>query len=228
MKEDYDIDFGNFEIDDIDLDLFDVGEIQNANIHICKPKLSLIKSSKVIYDNAIKLAKELFLDFGQRADVIVSGNFIFGDFVEAYLRTWKVKCKEMIISTLSLSQENIDSLKNLIDFGYIDKLKILVSAYFYGHEHNNLIKYIQKTIPDCELGVAGIHTKTIQFHTAGGRKMVLHGSSNLRSSGNIEQFTIEENPELYDFYKELFDKIIVECGLSNIKRGKDLFNLIIQ
>ena len=58
--------------------------------------------------------------------------------------------------------------------------------------------------------------------------MVLHGSSNLRSSGNIEQFTIEENPELYDFYKELFDKIIVECGLSNIKRGKDLFNLIIQ
>lgn len=147
MKEDYDIDFGNFEIDDIDLDLFDVGEIQNANSHICKPKLSLIKSSKVIYDNAVKLAKELFLDFGQRADVIVSGNFIFGDFVEAYLRTWKVKCKEMIISTLSLSQENIDSLKNLIDFGYIDKLKILVSAYFYGMSVTILLNTYKRQYP---------------------------------------------------------------------------------
>lgn len=226
MKDNFDIDFGNFEIEDIDIDLFDIEENNQAKNNILKPKLSLIKSSKVVYGNAVKLAKELYIDFNQRADVIVSGNFIFGDFIEAYLRTWNVKCKKMIISTLSLSQENIDSLKNLVNFGYIDELKILVSAYFYGHERNNLIPYIQKNLPKCELAVAGIHTKTIQFATGGGRKMVLHGSTNLRSSGNIEQFTMEENSELYNFYEELFEKIIDDCGLTNIKRGNKLFNLI--
>lgn len=43
---------------------------------------------------------------------------------------------------------------------------------------------------------------------AGGRKILIHGSANLRSSGNIEQFTAEENPELYDFYDENFTKIL--------------------
>lgn len=56
--------------------------------------------------------------------------------------------------------------------------------------------------------MAGIHTKTVHFETLGGRKIVMHGSANLRSSGNIEQFTMEENPELYDFYDERFRGII--------------------
>ena len=56
--------------------------------------------------------------------------------------------------------------------------------------------------------------------------MVIHGSANLRSSGNIEQFTIEENPELYDFYEDLFENIINDCGTTAIKRGNRLFNLI--
>lgn len=226
MEEDFNIDFGNFEIDDIDFDLFDVEENVQTENHVFKPKLSLIKSSKVIYDNAEKLAKELFIDFNQRADVIISGNFIFGDFIEAYLTEWNARCKKMIISTLSLSQENVDSLQLLVKYGFIDELKILVSAYFYSHEKYNLIPYLQKELPNCELGVAGIHTKTVQSETAGGRKMVIHGSANLRSSGNIEQFTIEENPELYDFYEDLFEKIINDCGTTAIKRGNRLFNLI--
>ena len=36
----------------------------------------------------------------------------------------------------------------------------------------------------------------------------MHGSSNLRSSGSLEQFCIEENPQLYDFYDEKFGEIL--------------------
>ena len=37
---------------------------------------------------------------------------------------------------------------------------------------------------------------------------MIHGSANLRSSGSIEQFTIEENRKLFDFYDEQMKKLI--------------------
>jgi hypothetical protein len=36
----------------------------------------------------------------------------------------------------------------------------------------------------------------------------MHGSANLRSSGSIEQFTLEENENLFNFYDEQFKKIL--------------------
>ena len=59
-----------------------------------------------------------------------------------------------------------------------------------------------------QLAIADIHTKTVHFETEGGKHIVIHGSANLRSSGNIEQFTIEDNKELYDFYDEKFKLIL--------------------
>lgn len=54
----------------------------------------------------------------------------------------------------------------------------------------------------------------------------MHGSANLRSNGNIEQFTIEENAELYDFYDGIFSKI--EEAYHTIKKPvrKQLYNTI--
>jgi hypothetical protein len=156
------------------------------------------------------LAADHYLNFGERIDCIVAGSFIFGDYIEAYLTKWNVLAKEMIITTLSLSYENIISLQALMTHGYIDKLSIIVSSYFYSHERNGLIRAMYKMLDiddRFQLSVAGLHTKTCQFITEGGRKIVMHGSANLRSSQNIEQFTIEENPGLYSFYEESFRRI---------------------
>lgn len=101
-----------------------------------------------------------------------------------------------------------------------------MSAYFYSHERRGLIPYIYKRL-DVEnrfqLAVAGVHTKTCQFRTLGGRYVVMHGSANLRSCGNIEQFTMEENRELYDFY----DGIVERYKTINKQiRGNELWEMI--
>lgn len=75
----------------------------------------------------------------------------------------------------------------------------------------NLIPYLYEKLDKdnrFQLAVAAIHTKTVQMHTMGGKKIVIHGSANLRSSGNIEQFTVEINDNLYDFYQDMSDKIL--------------------
>jgi hypothetical protein len=216
MEDDLELDLGFDYKDqcavelDIDMSSFDGLEFSEEQTRYIKPKAMIYDPRLVKYENAKKLAKEHYLDFGQRIDCIVAGSFIFGDYLEAYLTEYNVLAKEMIITTLSMSQDNIDSLNALMEHKYIDKLSIIISDYFYSHERHRAIPYIYKMLDKddrFQLSVAGIHTKTCQFLTEGGRKVVMHGSANLRPSQNLEQFTIEENPALYDFYYETFKKI---------------------
>ena len=69
---------------------------------------------------------------------------------------------------------------------------MLLSIYFYANEKYQLIPYLRKKLDvnnRFQLAIAGIHTKIVQFETNDGQKIVIHGSANLRSSGNVEQFT---------------------------------------
>ena len=136
----------------------------------------------------------------------------------------------MDITTLSLGQENIDSLHTLLDKGYVDSLNLIVSAYFYAHEAHRLIPYIYGRLDidnRFQLAVAGTHMKTCLIETLGGKKVIIHGSANLRSSANIEQFTIEENPELYMFYCEIDNNILSTYSTINKEiRGEQLFSAI--
>lgn len=212
-----DLDFGDIGLDfsteeEQLAELFDItDEEPQMETRYIKPIVHRISSDFVLYDNAVKLAKDLRLDFGDRADAFISGSFIFGDFIEAYLVENHIHTKKMVISTLSLSQNNVDSLQGLMKAGYIDELQLIVSVYFYGNEIHSLIPYLYNRLDidnRFQLAVAGLHTKTVHFETDGGRKIVMHGSANLRSSGNIEQVTIEENPQLFAFYDEQLTKII--------------------
>jgi hypothetical protein len=49
------------------------------------------------------------------------------------------------------------------------------------------------------------HTKIVLL-SIGDYRIILSGSSNLRSSGCYEQFILQDNDELYDFYKAWFEE----------------------
>lgn len=215
-------DFSDIEIN-IDFDI-------DANNRYCKPAMS--RSKNVKYKNASELSKAIEIKQNERYFCIIDGSFIFGDFIEAFIYDRAMKVKELTLSTLSMSQENIDSFYNLMNLGYIEKLNIIVSDFFYSHERHNLVKYMydKLDIDDrFQLSVCRTHTKICMFETEmnGGRKYVIHGSANLRSSDNIEQFMIEENSDLYIF-NYMFHKKIID-NFATVKkslRGNNLFNLI--
>ena len=205
-------DIGDIDLPDIDINLLDfVPTDGTEETRYTVPKVARHASDYVLYDNAAKLARELKIEAGSRYDCLVSGSFIFGDFIEAFMVHNQCVAQKMTITTLSLSQENIDSLANLLHKGYIKQLDMIVSDYFYSHERHQLIPYMYHELDidnRFQLSVAFVHTKTVHMTTLGGKKIVIHGSANLRTSGNCEQFTIEENPELHEFYEERFTPII--------------------
>lgn len=224
----------DFDLSDFDLSDFDNMSDQRkeeTESRYQKPKLHRpLSQDNIKYDNAVKLARELRLEPGGRANVVVAGSFIFGDFIEAFIVEHNVQVQRMTITTLSMSQENVDSLANLINGGFVQELNLIVSHYFYSHERHALIPYIYQTLDidnRFQLAVAGTHTKTCIFDTLGGKKIVIHGSANLRSSNNVEQFTIEDNPEMFEFYQEYQDRIIDKYKTINKPvRVKPLWDLI--
>lgn len=204
------LDLFDFDTDHFDLDLdLDFEEIDNR-IH--KPKYKKpLRDSQVKFKDAKKLAEQIDLTITPRVDCLIAGKFIFGDFIEAYIVGNNIKCEKLVISTLSMSQNNVDSLRTLMEKKYVDQLDLIVSDYFFSHERQNLIPYIYEELDidnKFQLAVARSHVKICFFKTLGGKKIVIHGSANLRSSDNIEQFTIEINESLYDFYDTFHSSII--------------------
>ena len=194
------------EIDELDFS-FDMAEHRYIN-----PGRKNISSKSVTFRNAIELAKEIGpVKADDRYFIMLPGTFVFGDFLEAWIIWNKYDVEEMTISTLSLSQNNIDSLRNLIDGEYLRKLNIIVSDYFFAHERNSLVGYMyhQLDINDMfQLAVSRVHAKICLIKTACGKKITIHGSANLRTSQNVEQIVIECDEDLFDFNQRWHNDII--------------------
>jgi hypothetical protein len=209
----------SFEISDIDFSDFEIDfEVEFESRYIKPPKTKEIAEHNLKYANAEKLAKDIDITTDSRYFVVVNGSFVFGDFIEALIIEKGYKIKQMIISTLSMSENNVDSLAGLLEDGYIDELNLIVSDYFYSHEKYNLTPYIFKELDKdnkFQFAVAQTHCKICIFETYCGKFIVLHGSCNLRSSNNIEQFVIEENKSLYDFNLDYQSKIIEKYKTIN-------------
>ena len=194
------------------------------------PKCLEIPGRMLKYEYAQDLANDIEIQKGSRHFVIISGNFIAGDFIEALIvkNNWHVK--NLTISTLSLSQGNIDSLVNLANGNFTDQINIIVSDYFFAHERNGLVKYAYEHLDKndaFQLAAAGSHCKIATIETYCGFKITIHGSANLRSSGNTEQFQVEENSELYAFNQEIFTSIIDKYKTINKSvRRKELWQAV--
>lgn len=230
IKTSFKFDISSFSLDNSGLDM-NLNLNKKFNTRYVKPKyIPERKESQIKYRYAIDLARALELSKGMRIHCVVDGTFIFGDFIEALLTERNIGVTKMTICTLSLSEANVDSLHNLLISGHLKVLNIIVSDFFYSHERNNLIPYLYEKLDINEtfqLAVCRSHMKVTTMQTDKGNKIVIHGSANMRSSDNLEQFTIEEGEELHNFYNDMFDEILINYGTINKTiRGKTLWDLI--
>lgn len=197
----------------------------------------------VTWEHAVDMVEGLELKNGLRMFAIVSGNFVFGDVLEALCLERGVNFKTLTIQTLSMSKDNIDSIRRIMDVcqeeGTLQSVRIALSDYFYSHERKvregrdtpALVPYLYETLDDgtdvLDVAFAGIHTKIVTFETDTGLKCVIDGSANLRSSMNIEQFRIECDPELHDWIEAYADRVFDAYSTINKSvRGRQLWQAV--
>lgn len=218
--EDLDIgEMAEFEFSEMD---FAATEIDLQNVfetrYIKPPRSRANDDNHCRYDNALKLAKDVTIEKESRYYVEVNGTFIFGDFIEALFHAKGWEAHRVVISTLSMSMNNVDSLANMLNWGWVDSLDLIVSDYFYSHERHMMVPYLYEK---CDIGdkfqlaAARTHEKTCCIQTKCGLFVVIDGSINLRSSGNLEQFRIEENETLFNFVVASQNRILEEFRTIN-------------
>lgn len=221
--EEPDEDLSDLELD-YDPDDFAIVESEMEPTRVMPPSMPRpTVVDRVLYDHAVDLAARLDLRPGARTTALVSGNFIFGDLIEALVLERGIDAQEITISTLSLSQENVDSLRNILEERDVERLNLCVSAYFYSHNRGTLVPYIYQELDVGEkfqIAFCNTHCKICIIASRKGTRYVLHGSANLRSSGCLEQIELEESPALYDFYAETIGAIIRKYPTIDHKRPK--------
>lgn len=218
---------GGIDLDfDFDPDLFDVDLSLSGPDTERYQKPVEGRTQTVAYKNAMQLAKDVELYRGFRAFVMVPGSFIFGDFIEALSELDRIRIERMTIHTLTMSQESIDSLANVIAMDHPSQLRIIMSDYWYAHEHGRRTGLLWELYDKLDIGdgfrlaFCRTHAKICTIQTKSGGKLVIHGSANMRSSGVIEQFVFENDPGLYDFCEAYHDAILDRYDTINHGAGK--------
>lgn len=211
----------DFEFDVVDF--FEAEAEADVNTRFIKPPL--FKPKPDFWKNAKRTAGKIAVEPGMSYFGIIDGSFIFGDLIEALFTEKLIRAYRMDINTLSMSQENVDSLATLLLKGYIKELNLTVSDYFYAHERRQLIPYIQRELDidnRFQMAVSGNHTKIAVARLTNGIHLCIHGSANLRSSGNIEQIAIHDSKEIYDFVTGMNDRVIAKFKTINksVRRAK--------
>jgi len=204
-------------------DFFDAEQEADVSTRLIKPPQ--FKPKLDHWRNAKRTADKITVEPGMCYFGIIDGSFIFGDLIEALFTEKRIRAFRMDITTLSMSQENVDSLATLLLKGYVKELNLTISDYFYAHERNSLIPYIHRELDidnRFQLAVSGNHTKVLAAKLTNGVHLVIHGSANLRSSGNIEQIMIQDSKEIYDFITETNDRVIAKFKTINksVRRAK--------
>lgn len=91
------------------------------------PKLS---TEPAAFENAEAMVDEI--DYKKDYFCFVPGNFIFGDFLEALVYKKRLAPSEAYITTLGMSQDNIDSIVNLVDYLRLQKSQFGCLSLFRG------------------------------------------------------------------------------------------------
>lgn len=103
-----------------------------------------------------------------------------------------------------MSSGNADTLLAL---GIAD-ITILCSHYFAKVDKDTVYREVSaKLAGRARLIVARNHAKIICLPTRSGDHFVIEGSANLRSSDNIEQITILNDPDLLAFHVSWIDQL---------------------
>ncbi len=199
--EDLGIDLEGLSICDFD----DKGALE-PQAYVVPARTKVVHPRHVSHASAQKLVRALFpLADHARAHVVVPGTFIYGDLSEAIAVHLDEKIERLWIMSLSLNMANIESLKNLQAGDYVGDMHLMLSDYWYAHNRgpDGLVQALYDALDNgrVQFSVVRTHGKATLMEMEKGASYVITGSANLRSTSTIENFLVENDAVLLNWYK---------------------------
>jgi hypothetical protein len=146
---------------------------------------------------------------GQSVHCLMTGLYDLMHLLIVLLDRLGSPCAIMRVATLSLSRRNVQEMVALLDAGKIGRLDLLTSDFFRKHDDDIFAELCQEFHARGQrVAAARSHCKIVCLLLEDGRRYVLHGSPNLRTNHNIEQFGIERDAELHAHYDTWLDSMV--------------------
>jgi len=142
---------------------------------------------------------------GDHTHCILRGDFVLGDLIPAVIENgW---CAHLRIATLGLSEYNAETLAKLVKEGHVGEITMVVSHYFEQVNKSTVYADVRRILENCcHFVTMRSHAKVITIDL-GTDHYVIEGSANLRSSDNLEQMTIYNDPEIAAFHNDWIDYV---------------------
>jgi hypothetical protein len=113
------------------------------------------------------------------------------------------------LATLAYSRRNLTEMVRLLDTGAVRRLVLVCSAFFRDHNGDLWEQTLEELRPRGQRAAAARnHCKVITFAFAGGTRLALEGSANLRTNSNQEQFALFNDDGLHDFHAAWIDDMV--------------------
>ena len=158
-------------------------------------------------ENARALLEHLPVGPDDRTHCLLRGDFVLCDIIPALIAE-RGRCPHLRISTLGLSIANADALACLVERGHVGALTLIVSHYFAQVDKATVFRAVDARLAGvARLVITRTHAKVICLPTACGDTFTLEGSANLRSSDNIEQMVITNDPDTFAFHGAWIDDL---------------------
>jgi hypothetical protein len=174
------------------------------------------KRSMVLLSKARKAAQQLerLPDQGETIHAVLNGEYALWDFVPAVLELSGQPIDNLTICTLGFSRNNVEALSELVEAGQVKRLSVLCSTYFAaagvdGAIYSQMVELCAKH--GFPIAALRTHAKILLMAT-GERRIVIESSANLRSCHNVEQATILDCPELFDFHSAWMRELLEKGG----------------
>lgn len=143
----------------------------------------------------------------ERTHCILRGDFVLCDLIPAIIQA-SGPCGHLRIATLGLSVANADTLACLVERGFVDQLTLVVSHYFQQVDKATVFRAVENRLRGlARLVITRCHAKVICLPLETGDTYVIEGSANLRSSDNLEQIAITNDPDTHDFHVSWIDEL---------------------
>lgn len=158
-------------------------------------------------ENAEALARHI--DWRHDYIALVSGAFVFGDFLELLLYVHDLRPTAVYVATLGMSENNMDSIVNMVDYLGAEKVNLIISQYFESVKRNDMFPMMKRKFDGYPVDVATLQTHCKIFIVRSPKgDAVITGSANLSSCNGVEQFVIMHDPAAVDYLQSRLDNIM--------------------
>jgi hypothetical protein len=187
-------------------------EIETADAKITQRKAKIQEKLKTKSFLKKEKAAEVFNEIpltGESFHIVSNGSFDYFNFIPLAIELMGGKVNQFYFSTWTMNLSNTRELLQLFDEGKIKSIAALVGLYFKKRETNVFNELYEGLKKRNQRIFSNENHSKVTLLENGVDYITICGSANFTANPRIEQFTVHNSKELFQFHKGWMDEILL-------------------